>query len=104
MGGTPAAPLDDEAVTAEGEAWRQDLEARGLLVLGNALQGPEVATTVSVRDGQTLISDGPFIEAKEFIAGIDIVCCADRQQAIELAAAHPIARYHAIEVRPFYSE
>lgn len=104
MGGTPAAPVDDEAVMAEGEAWRQDLEARGLQILGNALEGPEAATTIRVRDGQTLISDGPFIETKEFIAGIDIVRCADRQQAIELAAAHPIARYHAIEVRPFYSE
>jgi hypothetical protein len=104
MGGTPAAPLDDEAVMAEGEAWRQDLEARSLQILGNALEGPEAATTIRVRDGHTLISDGPFIETKEFIAGIDVVRCADRQLAIELAAAHPIARYHAIEVRPFYSE
>jgi hypothetical protein len=40
----------------------------------------------------------------EFIAGIDVVSCADRQQAIPLAAAHPFARYHAIEVRPFYRE
>ena len=38
------------------------------------------------------------------IAGIDVVRCADRQQAIEFAAAHPIARYHAIEVRPFYAD
>jgi hypothetical protein len=83
---------------------RQDREARGLQVLGNALEGPGTATTIRVRDGQTLISDGPFIETKEFIAGIDIIRCADRQQAIELAAAHPIARYHAIEVRRFYSE
>jgi hypothetical protein len=104
MGGTPAAPLDDEAVMAGGEAWRQDLEARGLQILGNALQGPEAATTIRVHDGRTLISDGPFIETREFIAGIDVVRCADRQQAIELAAAHPIARCHAIEVRPFYSE
>ena len=104
MGGTPAAPLDDEAVMAEGEAWRQDLEARGLQILGNALEGPEAATTIRVHDGHTLISDGPFTGTKEFIAGIDVVRCADRQQAIELAAAHPIARYHAIEVRPFYSE
>ena len=104
MGGTPAAPLDDEAVMQEGERWRQDLEARGLQVLGNALEGPDTASTIRVRDGQTLISDGPFIETKEFIAGINVVRCADRQQAIELAAAHPIARYHAIEVRPFYSE
>ena len=41
MGGTPAAPLDDKAVMQEGEGWRQDLEARGLQVLGNALRGPE---------------------------------------------------------------
>jgi hypothetical protein len=104
MGGTPAAPFDDQAVMDEGEAWRQDLEARGLQVLGNALEGPETATTVRVRDGETLLTDGPFIETKEFVAGIDIVSCADRQQAIQLAAAHPIARYHAIEVRPFWSE
>lgn len=103
-GGTPAAPLDEAAVMAESEAWRQDLQARGLQVLGNALEGPEAATTIRVRDGQTLISDGPFIQTKEFIAGIDVVRCAGRQQAIELAAAHPIARYHAIEVRPFCSE
>ena len=101
MGGPPAAPFDDLAVMDEGEAWRQDLEARGLQVLGNALEGPETATTVRVRHGETLLTDGPFIETKEFIAGIDVVSCADRQQAIQLAAAHPIARYHAIEVRPF---
>jgi hypothetical protein len=104
MGGTPAALLDDEAVMREGEAWRQDVEARGLQVLGGALEGPDTATTIRVRDGQTMIGDGPVIKTTEFIAGIDIVRCADRQQAIELAAAHPIARYHAIEVRPFYSE
>jgi hypothetical protein len=104
MNRTPAALLDDEAVVQEGEAWRQDLQARGLHVLGNALQGTETATTVRVRDGQRLLSDGPGIETQEFIAGIDVVSCADRQQAIELAAAHPVARYHAIEVRPFYSE
>jgi hypothetical protein len=104
MGGTPAAPFDDQAVMDEGEAWRLDLEARGLQVLGNALEGPETATTVRVRDGETLLTDGPFIETKEFIAGIDVVSCADRQQAIQLAAAHPIARYHTIEVRPFWGE
>ncbi len=104
MGGTPAAPFDDQAVMDEGEAWRQDLEARGQQVLGNALEGPEAATTVRVRGGETLLSDGPFIETKEFIAGIDVVSCADRQEAIQLAAAHPIARYHTIEVRPFWSE
>ena len=104
MGGTPAAPFDDQAVMDEGEAWRQDLAARGLHVLGNALQGPDTATTVRVRGGDTLLGKGPFTGTNEFIAGIDVVSCADRQEAIRLAAAHPIARYHAIEVRPFYRE
>jgi hypothetical protein len=103
MGGTPAAPFDGQAVMDEGEAWRLDLEARGQQVLGNALEGPDTARTVRVRDGKTLLGDGPFIETKEFIAGINVVSCADRQQAIQLAATHPIARYHAIEVRAFYS-
>jgi hypothetical protein len=103
MGGTPAAPFDDQAVMDEGEAWRLAAEARGQQILGNALQGTDTATTVRVRDGETLLSDGPFIETKEFIAGIDVVSCADRQQAVALAAAHPIARYYAIEVRPFLS-
>jgi hypothetical protein len=103
MGGTPAAPSGDRAVLDEGGAWRQDLEARGLHVLGSALGGADTATTVRVRGGETLLSDGPGIETEEFIAGIDVVSCADRQQAIELAAAHPIARYHAIEVRAFWS-
>ncbi|HLN17826.1 MAG TPA: YciI family protein [Acidimicrobiales bacterium] len=104
MGGTPAAPFDDQAVMDEGEAWRQDLETSGLQVFGNALEDPDTATTVRVRDGETLVTDGPFAETKEFIAGIDVVSCADQQQAIQLAAAHPIARYHAIEVRPFATE
>ena len=104
MDGTPAAALDDEAVAREGEAWQRDLEARGLHVLGNALEGTDTATTVRVRDGQTLLRDGPFTTAGKFIAGIDVVSCADHQQAIQIAAAHPVARHHAIEVRPFWSE
>jgi hypothetical protein len=98
----PAAPFDDQAVTDEGEAWRQGLKARGLHVLGSALGGG--GKTVRVRHGERLLSDVPFIRTEDFIGGIDVVSCADRQQAIHLAAAHPIARYHAIEVRPFYQE
>ena len=104
VGGTPAAPPGDQAVRAESDAWQQDLQARGLHILGNALGGPDAATTVRVRDGQALLSDGPFTKITEFIGGIDVVSCADRQQAIQLAVAHPIAQYHAIEVRPFYKE
>jgi hypothetical protein len=101
--GTPAAPSGDQAVTRKLEAWRQDLQARGLHILGGALDGADTATTLRVRDGKTLLGAGPFTTTGEFIAGIDVVSCADRQQAIQLAAAHPAARNHAIEVRPFQS-
>ena len=94
-------PSGDRAVTREAEAWRQDLQARGLHVLAGALEGADTAGTFRVRDGKTLLGDGPFVKTGEFIAGIDVVSCADRQQAIQLAAAHPAARYRAIEVRSF---
>ena len=99
--GTRAVPSGDQAVTREIEAWRQDVQARGLHVLGGVLEGADTATTLRVRDGKTLLGDGPFVKTGEFVAGIDVVSCADRQQAIQLAAAHPAARYHAIEVRSF---
>jgi hypothetical protein len=99
--GAPATPSGDQAATREAEAWRQDLQARGLYVLGGALEGADTATTLRVRDGKTLLGDGPFLKTGEFIAGLDVVSCADRQQAIQLAAAHPAARYHTIEVRSF---
>ena len=104
MGETPPEGFDDRAASDNAEAWLQDLQRRGLQVLGSALEGPATATTVRVRGGETVISDGPVIEAAEFIGGLDVVSCTDRQQAIELAAAHPLARHHAIEVRPFWSE
>lgn len=99
VGDSPG-PADDQEVAA----WQREAEARGVRVLGSALEGPETATTVRVRAGETLLSDGPPIDTDAFIAGIEVVSCPDRQQAIELAAAHPLARGHAIEVRPFYSE
>jgi hypothetical protein len=99
--GTAAAAHAEQAVTRDVQAWRQDLQARGLHILGAELQGPDTATTLRVRGGKTLLGDGTFLKTGDFITGIDIVSCADRQQAIQLAAAHPAARYHPIEVRPF---
>jgi hypothetical protein len=100
-GGTAAAPPGAQAVTREVKAWRQNLQARGLHILGAELEDPDTATTLRVRGGKTLLGDGTFIKTGEFITGIDVISCADRQQAIQLAAAHPAVRSHAIEVRPF---
>jgi hypothetical protein len=104
LDGIPASPEEEAAVLREGKAWGQDLKARGLHVLGHPLEHKDTARTVRVRNGETLVSDGPFIETREFIGGIDVINCAGREQAIEIAAAHPLARHHMVEVRPFYSE
>lgn len=71
--------------------------------LGGARLRPVVtATTVRVRDEETLVSDGPFAETKDFIGGIDIVDCDNLDDAIALAALHPYARSGCIEVRPVW--
>ena len=105
IGDTPAEPYDNQrALTEHCRSWRRDLKAQGLHVFGNELKSPDTARTVRVRDGETVLSEGPFTQLEQHLAGIDVVSCGDRPQAVELAATHPIARYHTIEVRPFYSE
>jgi len=103
-GGTQAPPSVDQAVLAEGDAWRQYVAARGLHILGGTLEGADTVTTLRVRDGKTMLTDGPFFATGEYIAAIDVVSCADQEQAIQLAATHPAARSHPIEVRPFENE
>jgi hypothetical protein len=55
-----------------------------------------------VRDGETLLTDGPFVETKEYLGGIDILNCPTMDEALELAESHPLARFHMVEVRPFW--
>lgn len=99
--GIPESDEVEAAIRRDAEAWLADANARGLRVYGHALKHAETATTVRVRNGETLVSDGPFVKTREFVGGFDIVDCESREQAIALAAAHPLARYHMVEVRPF---
>jgi hypothetical protein len=55
---------------------------------------------VRVRDGESLLTDGPFVETKEFIGGFDLIDCVGIDEAVGVAAEHPLARFHMIEVRP----
>jgi hypothetical protein len=82
--------------------WRynQDMQERGVLVAGEALKGTETATNVRVRDGKTLITDGPFAETKEQLGGFYILDCKDLDEAIELAARIPGALHGTVEIRP----
>ncbi len=84
------------------EEWVSDLDSRGKRLLGDRLRPVADATTVRVRSGDVLITDGPFTEAKECIVGFDILECDDLDEAIEIAARHPMARHGRLELRPFW--
>jgi len=84
--------------------WLEDAIARGVNLQGSYLQPSRTATTVRARDGELLVADGPFAETKEQIAGFDIIECADLQEALRIAGAHPTTRHGTIEIRPFPAE
>jgi hypothetical protein len=86
------------------DPWMKEMEGRGVRILGNRLRPATDATTVRVRDGETLITDGPYVETKEQMGGFDVIECADLDEAVEIASKHPIARFGMIEVRPFWQE
>ena len=86
------------------ETWVNDLTARGVLLHGDRLRPVSDATTVQVRDDDLLVSDGPFAETKEQVAGYDVIDCADLDEAIEIASRHPTASIGTIEVRPFWEQ
>jgi len=95
-GGTPEWNAEHQAYGT----YTQELVASGAMVSGDPVHGNETATTVRVRDGETLTSDGPFAETKEHLAGYYVVDVADLDAAIAWAAKIPSARHSAIEVRP----
>jgi hypothetical protein len=82
------------------DTWVTEMDGRGVRLEGNALPVSD-ATTVRVRNGEVLLTDGPFAEAKEQMAGYDILECANLDEAIEVASKHPLARRGAMELRPF---
>ncbi len=78
----------------------QEMQKKGQLINGNALQNVTTATTVRVRSGKSTTTDGPFAETKEQLAGYFLVDCKDLDEAIEYAAKIPGAKYGSIEIRP----
>jgi hypothetical protein len=83
------------------DAWISEMDGRGVRVQGQEPAGVQDATTIRVRGGEVVIADGPFAETKEQIAGFDILDCADLDEAMEVAAKHPVARFGSLELRPF---
>jgi hypothetical protein len=81
-------------------AYTQAVTDAGALVAVDALQGLDTATTVRVRQGETLTSDGPFAETKEMLGGYYVLDVPDLDAALEWAAKVPNAPYGSVEVRP----
>ncbi|WP_341718080.1 YciI family protein [Micromonospora sp. FIMYZ51] len=98
---TDPEPDQDYANHPDIEEWVTENDAAGRRLQGDRLAPASAATTVRVRNGQLLLSDGPFAEVKEMIVGFDLLECADLDEAIEVARAHPMAWAGRIELRPF---
>jgi hypothetical protein len=81
-------------------AWLADLQQRGVLQVHEGLHPSRTATTVRVRGDEVLLSDGPFAEAKDQVGGFAVIECDDLDEAIEVAAGHPAARFGQVEIRP----
>ncbi len=81
-------------------AYTQELVDSGAFIKGDPLQPTSTATTVRVRDGETLTTDGPFAETKEQLGGYYLIDVESLDEALEWAAKIPAARWGTIEVRP----
>ena len=84
------------------DPWVDEMDGRDVRLYGSELEQPGNARTVRVRDSRAIVTDGPFAETKEQIAGFDVLECADLDEAIEVARRHPMARLGLLEVRPFW--
>jgi hypothetical protein len=86
--------------TSEWIAYTRAVKDAGALVTLARLQSVETATSVRVRGGERLLTDGPFVETKEHLLGFYLVEAPDLDTAIEWAGQMPLSRYGAVEVRP----
>jgi len=91
-----------DAVYAQYRAFSDEAVKAGVMVGGAELAATRDATTVRVRDGESLVTDGPYAEVKEALGGYYILECKSMDEAVEYAARIPGAEHGAIEVRPIY--
>ena len=91
-------------IVAEHDEVNRQLAEEGILVGGYGVAEPDQARLVRVSDGVPTITDGPYIETKEYIGSFYIVDCADEDEALRVAARIPSSKYTGVEVRPLLHE
>jgi hypothetical protein len=101
---TDTEPDTDTRDLPDVDDWVEEGARRGIRKQGNRLRPVEDATSVRKRGGELLVTDGPFAETKEWIAGFDILECESLDDAIDYASRHPMARVGRIEIRPFWPD
>jgi hypothetical protein len=94
---------EDEAAAPDLDEWFERTRAEGVFLHGVRLFDPPEARTVAQRGGELLVTDGPFAETQEWIAGFAILECASMDEAVEIAARNPAAYYGRLELRPVHS-
>jgi hypothetical protein len=97
----PGTPEEMQQFMGRVAALEAEMEASGTVVFGGALHGPDAATVVRVSDGDPVMTDGPYVEAKEHIAGFYIINADGLDAALSWAGKVVDAINHPIEVRPF---
>ena len=93
-------PEEGQALMEAYRAFGQEVTGAGRFIAGEGLQPTTTATTVQVRDGERVVSDGPFAETKEQLGGFYLLECDDLDDALEWAAKIPSAKLGTVEVRP----
>ena len=97
-------PAARQKMSAEYGTYTQSIIQSGHFKAGDGLQPTSTATTVRVRDGKTLTTDGPFAETHEQLGGVFLFDCKDLDEAIRCAARIPTAGYGSIEIRPLWGQ
>jgi len=95
---------DFDQVIKETEALQKELRASGEFISAYGVAEQGQAKTVRIEDGLPVVSDGPYLEAKEYIGSIDLIECASLERALEIAARVPFARFGSVELRPLVEE
>jgi hypothetical protein len=95
-------PEDEAEIGPATDGWVEEMDGRGVRLFGSQLEWVDKARTVRLKGDQVLVTDGPFAETKEQIAGFDILECNDLDEALEVAAKHPMAKFGMLELRPFW--
>lgn len=93
-----------ETIGSDTEAWVREMDDNGVRIVGDRLSAARSAVTLRVRGGSRTLDDGSVLDVDGHLVGFDLVECRDREHAIEVAAAHPMAAAAAIEIRALWAE